>query len=163
MTLDFGNGVIRENFIKYWTYFMDTTAIMLQLKAEVVRLGIPIVQCEVQTFEEIQTEAIFNYSGLSAKSLSHDELMVPVRGHLINLNERAGESHVDYMIYTKVTEPNGEEAYVYMFPKCLQVSSAYPDGKKINGTLGGMFIPIRREMTADEYEALDQNEFKKNA
>src|ERR1700722_17166042 len=42
VTLDFGNGVQHFNFLKYMTYYMDTTLLMKQLMAEVKRLGIPL-------------------------------------------------------------------------------------------------------------------------
>ncbi len=73
------------------TYFMDTTQIMLQLRAEVNRLRIPINIHEVHHFNEIPETIIFNCTGIGAKALNNDDNMVPVRGHLINLNKEAGE------------------------------------------------------------------------
>lgn len=87
--------------------------------------------------------------------------MIAVRGHLANLNAEAGSEHMEYMIYTKVKNPDGTEAYVYMFPKCLQVTEATPLGHIVYGTLGGTFIPGTDNMTKEQLEKLDKKEFKK--
>jgi len=160
VTIDFGNGVQHENFVKYMTYFMDTTRIMLELRQEVDRLGIPIAQKEIGSFSEISEAVIFNCSGLGAKELNSDDKMVAVRGHLINLNSAAGSGHMDYMIYTKVTEVDGSHPYVYMFPKCLQVTCEAPEGYAVFATLGGTFIPDTDRLSAEELAELDAREFK---
>lgn len=161
VTLDFGNGVRHENFVEYMTYFMDTTQIMLELRAEVDRLKIPVELNEIQNFDDIAEPIVFNCTGIGAKTLNNDDNMVPVRGHLINLNAEAGEGHMEYMIYTKVKDENGNEEYVYMFPKCLQVTADSPKGQAVYATLGGTFIPITKPMTIAEFEALDSYEFQK--
>lgn len=161
VTLDFGNGVRHKNFVEYMTYFMDTTQIMLELRAEVDRLQIPVELKEIQNFDDIVEPIVFNCSGIGAKTLNHDDQMVPVRGHLINLNAESGDGHMKYMIYTKVKGDNGEDEYVYMFPKCLQVTADCPKGQSVHATLGGTFIPITKPMTISEFDALDAYEFQK--
>ncbi|MES2344624.1 MAG: FAD-dependent oxidoreductase [Chlamydiota bacterium] len=158
VTLDFGNGVIRPNFVKFITYFMDTTQIMIQLRETVAKLEIPVEEKEFKTFSEVTEEIVFNCSGLGAKSLNGDDKMVAVRGHLLNLNEQSGREHMNYMIYTKVKDADGSDEYVYMFPKCLQVTSDCPDGKVVYGTLGGTFIPGTDVMRTQELEQLDRTE-----
>lgn len=59
------------------------------------------------------------------------------------------------------TEADGEEAYVYMFPKCLQVNEYDTRGRKVSGTLGGTFIPHTDLLTEGELRKLDKKEFKK--
>ncbi|MBX9924651.1 MAG: FAD-binding oxidoreductase [Rhabdochlamydiaceae bacterium] len=161
VTLDFGNGVRHPNFVKFMTYFMDTTRVMLQLRQEVDRLGIPIENKELTSFGEIAESVVFNCSGLGGKKLNSDNQMIAVRGHLANLNAEAGSEHMEYMIYTKVKNPDGTEAHVYMFPKCLQVTEATPLGHIVYGTLGGTFIPGTDNMTKEQLEKLDKKEFKK--
>lgn len=161
VTLDFGNGVTHPHFVKYMTYFMDTTHIMLQLRDTVSRLGIPVEDKTIHSFDEIPESIVFNCTGLGAKALNNDDKMIAVRGHLLNLNLEAGSKHMDYMIYTKVHGEDGKDEYVYMFPKCLQVTSEHPQGKIANGTLGGTFIRNTDVLSASELEELDRVEFKK--
>ncbi len=160
VTVDFGNGVVHENFVKFMTYFMDTTRIMIQLREKVASLGIQIEEKELQSFDELSESVIFNCSGLGAKQLNEDEKMVAVRGHLFNLNKDAGVGHMDYMIYSKVHGNDGSEGYVYMFPKCLQVTEDHPEGYAVHGTLGGTFIPNTDLLSQEELDALDEVEFK---
>lgn len=161
VTIDFGNGVVHHNFIKFMTYFMDTTRVMLQLREEVDRLGIPIEEKDLASFNEVSETVIFDCAGLGAKELNKDDKMIAVRGHLANLNCQSGTKHMDYMIYTKVKEDNGKEAYVYMFPKCLQVNEYDTVGRVIYGTLGGTFIPDTDYLTEGELRKLDKKEYKK--
>jgi hypothetical protein len=156
VTLDFGNGVMHQDFVKYMTYFMDTTRIMIQLKEKVASLGIPIEEKELTSFDELTESVVFNCAGLGAKQLNNDDKMVAVRGHLLNLNKSAGTEHMDYMIYTKF-----EDGYVYMFPKCLQITEVNKEGRVIYGTLGGTFIPNTDQRTPEELQELDQTELAK--
>lgn len=158
--LDFGNGVQRENFVKFMTYFMDTAKLMQQLHDEVVRLGIPIEMGNVTSFDDLQEDIVFNCTGMGSKELINDPSMVPVRGHLIVLNENAGKEHMDYMVYAKV-EQNGQQEIVLMFPKSFAVSSNYSQGFAVYATLGGTFLPFDTVMTEQALKALDEREFKK--
>lgn len=160
VTLDFGNGVTHPNFVKYQTFFMDTTNIMLELRETVEKFGIPIEEVKVNSFDEISEDFIFNCAGLGSKTLNDDDEMVAVRGHLLNLNYKSGTEHMDYMIYTKVQGRDGDE-YVYMFPKGLQVDKSNPFGKSVRGTIGGTFIPNTDELAPEELEVLDRVEFEK--
>lgn len=163
VTIDFGNGVIHENFIKYMTYFMDTTRIMIQLREKIASLGITIEEKELTSFDELSEAVIFNCAGLGAKQLNTDDKMIAVRGHLLNLNESAGSGQMDYMIYSKFKTDDDDSGYVYLFPKCLQVTEYNKQGKVVYGTLGGTFIPNTDLMTNEELEQLDQAEFEKLA
>lgn len=161
VTLDFGNGVVHNNFVKFYTYFMDTTQIMIQLRETVDKLGIPIEQRELSSFDDVAESIVFNCSGLGAKALNQDDKMIAVRGHLLNLNHNAGVGHMEYMIYTKVKGESGKDEYVYMFPKGLQVSNTDPHGKNVYGTLGGTFIRNTDLLSEAELEELDNAEFEK--
>ncbi len=161
VTLDFGNGVTHPHFVKYITYFMDTTRIMLQLRAEVDRLKIPVEEKEITAFDQVSEEIVFNCTGLGAKDLNNDDQMIAVRGHLVNLNSESGIEHMNYMIYTKVKELDGSYATVYMFPKCLQVNEYDTHGRAIYGTLGGTFIPHTDSLTEGQLRKLDKVEYKK--
>jgi len=145
VTLDFGNGIVHSDFVKYETYFMETASIMKQLTAEVQRLGIPLTQQEVTTYSSLSEPIIFNCTGLGARELNGDTKMVPVLGHLITLNAKAGSGHMDYMIFMK----EGDE-YIYLFPKSETAQG------KCSGVLGGTFIsrPLTPAEDALEFQRL---------
>ena len=67
VTLDFGNGVIRENFGKHMSYFMNTTELMRQLTKEVQRLNIGVEIKAIGYFSEVAEDVIFNCSGLGGR------------------------------------------------------------------------------------------------
>ena len=161
VTLDFGNGVRHENFVKFMTYFMNTAILMTELKEQVRRLEIPLIVETIHSFGQIKEAVVFNCTGLGARQLNNDDKMTPVTGHLHLLNAKAGEGHMDYMIYSKVKDDDGKDAYVYMFPKCLQVNEEFPHGFKVHATLGGTFIRDTDTYTEAQLEELDQVEFKK--
>lgn len=158
--LDFGNGVQHPDFVKYWTYFMDTTALMKQLRAEMQRLKIPLTHQKIGSFEEIAEEVIFNCSGLGGRDLNGDAEVFPVRGHLILLNEHSGHEHLEYMIYTNVLQEGNWER-VYLFPKTCSVTSEEREGVSCYGALGGTFVEHEDRLSPQELKALDEEEFRK--
>lgn len=160
VSLDFGNGVVHHDYVKYMTYFMNTTTLMRQLTAEVQRLGINVELQKVSSFDDVIEEVIFNCSGLGGRELNSDENMIPVRGHLVTLNDASGTAHMDYMIYTKVKQ-NGKEEYIYMFPKNISVTPEHTEGLSCVGVLGGTFIPHVDKLSPSDQEKLDKLEFKR--
>lgn len=160
VSLDFGNGVIHHNYVKYMTYFMNTTTLMRQLTAEVQKLGINIELKKINSFDDIAEEIVFNCSGLGGRELNSDESMISVRGHLITLNDTSGSSHMDYMIYTKVKQ-NDKEEYIYMFPKNISVTLEHTEGLPCVGVLGGTFIPHVDKLPLSDQENLDKTEFQR--
>ena len=160
VTLDFGSGARHEGFVKYISYFLDTTKMMKQLLAEVATLGIPIEFKGVKSFDEIEEKVIFNCTGIGSRELNHDDKIIPVKGHLVLLNERSGIDHMDYIIYTKVIQ-DGREEYIYMFPKAMSVSSSNLNGEPCQCALGGTFIPHVDRLTQEQSEELDRIEFQK--
>jgi hypothetical protein len=160
VTLDFGNGAVHPGYVKYMTYFMDTTKIMRQLTQEALRLDIPVELKTVSSFDEVTEEVIFNCAGLGGRELNQDEAMIAVRGHLIALSEDAGSEHMDYMIYSKVKQ-DGKDEYVYLFPKNVSVTPQNIDGTPCAGVLGGTFIPDVDKLSLEEQAEIDQKEFKR--
>jgi D-amino-acid oxidase len=158
VSLDFGNRVIHHGFVRYMTYFMNTTTIMRMLTQEAAKLNIEIEEKAIHSFDEISEDIIFNCSGLGGRELNLDANMIPVRGHLITLNDAAGSEHMNYMIYTKV-EQDGKEAYIYMFPKNSSVTPEHQEGISCVGVLGGTFIPHADTLSKPELEELDRMEF----
>jgi hypothetical protein len=160
VTLDFGNNVLRSGFIKYMTYFMDTTSLMRQLTAEVKRLAIPLIVKEVLAFDDLDETIVFNCTGLGAKQLNNDEKMISVRGHLVTLNEKAGTGHMEYMIYSKVKQ-DGKDEYVYLFPKSMSVTPGNISGTPCRGVLGGTFLPGVDALPLEEQKKFDQIQSKR--
>lgn len=160
VSLDFGNGVVHHDYLKYMTYFMNTTALMQELVHEVGQLGVKITLQEVHSFDEIHEDIIFNCSGLGGRELNSDDKMIPVRGHLIGLNDLSGTGHMEYMIYTKVRQ-DGRDEYVYLFPKNVSVTEVHPKGISCKGILGGSFVPNVDKLSLKEQQELDEREFER--
>ncbi len=160
VTLDFGNGVTQPGYVKFMTYFMNTSTLMKQLNAEVNKLGISVEQNVVNSFDDIDESVIFNCSGLGGRELNSDTNMIPVRGHLVTLNASSGSGHMEYMIYSKVKQ-GGKEEYIYMFPKNLSVTPENVDGIPCVGVLGGTFIPNVDKLSQSEQDELNKKEFKR--
>jgi hypothetical protein len=159
VTLDFQNGAIHPNFVKFMSYFINTTSLMKQLAAEVERREIIVSIEEIERFKEVEEDVIFNCTGLGARELNHDDKMIAVRGHLVALSEEAGSDHMDYMIYTKVKQ-NKEDRYVYMFPKDVSVTPENTEGMPCRAVLGGTFIPHTDKLSPEELETLDKKEMQ---
>ena len=55
------------------TYFMNTTVLMRQLTEEVKRREISVELNEINSFDDVAEEIIFNCSGLGGQKLNSDE------------------------------------------------------------------------------------------
>lgn len=160
VTLDFGNGAVNPGYVKFMTYFMDTTALMRQLGKEVNRLKIPITIKEVKSFDDVSEEIVFNCTGLGSRELCNDQNLIPVRGHLVTLDTDSGKDHLNYMIYSKVKQ-DGKEEYIYMFPKNYSITPENVKGTRCAGVLGGTFIPNVDKLPPAEQQQLDEKEFQR--
>jgi len=160
VTLHFNGGATHHGFVKFMTYFINTTVVMQSLTAEVLRRKIPITIQAIASFGEVKEECIFCCAGLGARELQNDQKMIPVRGHLLTLNSLAGTDHMKYMIYTKVSEGDVDE-YLYLFPKDRSISTDNANETVCAGVVGGTFIPNVDDLPADELAALDEREFAK--
>jgi D-amino-acid oxidase len=160
VALDFGEGVIHPNYVRYETYFLEATLLMRAFLAEIERLRIGIEIKKLNDFEEVAEPVIFNCTGIGARELLGDNKMIPVRGHLFLLSPEAGVGHMNYMIYTTV-EQDGKEEYIYLFPKRVAVSASHPEGIGCRGIIGGTFIPHADRLSPSDLEELDRLEFKK--
>lgn len=101
VTIDFQNGkqyAARE----YHTLFINPVQLMKELTREINHLGIPIYQQEIDSFDSIEEQVIFNCAGLGAKKLTHDQRLIPVQGHLITLQNQPIDQ-LQYLINFKVT------------------------------------------------------------
>jgi D-amino-acid oxidase len=124
--IDFGNGK-RHQVLKFNTIFINTTLVFQELQKKAKEMGIPVIQQEISSFEDLDACVVFNCTGLGAKSLNNDDKMVPVQGHLLMLKDQPPMDELQYMIYTEEHYEDGD-AYVYYMPKSP------------GGVLGGTFI-----------------------
>jgi hypothetical protein len=160
VTLDFCNGVTHPNFVKFMTYYMNTASLMQQLSEKVQMIGIPIHKETIQSFDDVEENIVFNCTGLGSRELNQDDKMIPVYGHLLTYHEQAGNGHMEYMIYTKVKQDD-EEEYVYLFPRDVNVTREYPQGKACKAFLGGTFIKGVDSLSMDAQIQLHEREFKR--
>lgn len=158
--IDFGNGVVHPDFVKFMTYFFDVTTLMRDLHKEVKHLGVSIEIGKIESFNNVREDLIFNCTGLGGGDLANDSKMVPVRGHLLMLNEEAGQGHMDYMIYTKVIQ-EGKDEYVYLFPRTEFITPKNPEGIRCYGALGGTFIPGAEKLSREDLAKLDEIELQR--
>ena len=157
--LDFG-PVRRGPFWRYYTYFMDTEALMRHLLKEAERLGIAVTVQSLESFEQVQEAVIFNCTGLGAAQLCRDEKVVPVRGHLVLLNAQAGDAHMDYMLFAGVMQ-EGRQETLYMFPKAVAVSSERVEAACCRSVIGGTFLEDDPSRSLEEQNEIDRREWDK--
>ncbi len=160
VTLDFGNGVTHSDMYEYKTFFIDTGKLMVELNDEVEKLSIPIKIKEVHTFYDVKEKVVFNCAGLGGAELNEDTHMDAVRGHLIALNSKSGDEHMDYMISTSMLQGNLEES-LYLMPKTSLISAKHPRGVKCWGVLGTTFVAHAGDMSEKMLKELDRKEFKR--
>ncbi len=157
--IDFQNGTVHRNFKKFMTYFFNVTTFMKDLHQEVSRLAIPITLETIESFDEINEEVVFNCAGIGGGKLASDDTLVPVRGHLLILNEDIGQDHMDYMVDAKVIQ-DGKDEYVYMVPKDVYNTAESPESLPCFGILGGTYLPNVDLLPPEDLAKLDDFEFK---
>jgi hypothetical protein len=118
--IDFGNGKIYQA-MEYNTVFINSAMIMQELHRNIQELNIPIIIKQVDAFDDVQENIIFNCAGLGAQKLTGDTRMVPVQGHLITLKDQPPMEQLQYMINVKVvsTDPQGRprDELIYYAPR----------------------------------------------
>ena len=139
--IDFGNSKTYDA-LEYKIIFINSSIIMQELYRNIKELNIEIIKKEVNNFNEIPEEIIFNCSGLGSKVLAQDKRIVPVQGHLITLKNQPIDQ-IQYMINFKVTQlnPAGKprDELIYFAPK-------------ESGVLGVTFIRGQDSLTANPHE-----------
>lgn len=140
--IDFSNGK-KYRAIEYKIVYINPSELMSELNRNIQALNIKITKREVENFEELEEDIIFNCSGLGAKNLAQDKRIVPVQGHLISLKDQKNISNLQYLINFKVTvtNPNGtlRDELIYFAPKN-------------SGILGVTFIRGQDSPDANQHE-----------
>ncbi|MET4695689.1 FAD-dependent oxidoreductase [Endozoicomonas lisbonensis] len=140
--IDFGNGQ-KHVMRRFQTYFMNTPDIMAELTSLLNQRGIRRTQKNINEFSEINSDIIFNCSGIGARLLNHDNNIHPNLGVLLLLKQPIIEQ-LHYIIYTRYRSPWSaptEDNYIYFMPRG-------------NGLLGATFIPFNEG--TDEAENMKQ-------
>ncbi len=158
--IDFGNGVIHRDFTKFMTYYADVTGMMQEMHNEVAKRVIPIEMKDIKSFGEISESIVFNCTGLGSKELVKDNLMVPIRGHLLLLNEQAGQGHMTYMLGAEITQ-DGRSEEIYLIPKNGFVSKSDGQCDQAFGVIGGTYIPDADTLSPEDLVQLDEQEFER--
>jgi len=153
VVVDFGSGVKREMIVYDDSLFIDTGAMMDQLKSYLCP-KISFNKHTVKAFADLQERIIFNCTGLGAKELNQDDHMYPVEGHLIMLQNQKPEE-LQYMLIVNFELEEDENKKIFrtldFFPKKLSCA-AFDE----IGVLGGTFIENcdTLELKIDEFELM---------
>lgn len=157
VTLDFGTGMVYQDYKKQYTYFIDVTKLMTQLWVHVNALGIQVIEQEITDFKECSADIVANCTGLGSRELAEDAGVEPARGHYFMLKTQSQEVPQPYLLFAPFVRQERRE-YVSYFPK---PSYQTPDGViECAGMIGGTYVPCQG-LTYDELQALDQEEFAK--
>ena len=150
VTLDFGNGTKRPMIVYDDGIFVDTGLLMQSLR-QAVEGKVTFKQQKITDFNQIESQFIFNCTGLGARDLSKDDKVVPVQGHLIMLKDQNVQD-LQHMILVYFKEGKTKSGFkvkrsFYIFPKKL-LGSPQNDV----GVIGGTFIEGADETTPNEEE-----------
>lgn len=124
---------------EYQIIFMDTGALMHELKTNIAELSLPVIQKEIHSWTDCNEPIIFNCSGWGAKQLTQDQRLIPVQGHLISLQH---QPELNYLLNVKVVmkTPRGpRDELIYFAPKD-------------EGILGITFLRNQSHIHANQHE-----------
>ncbi len=126
---------------EYTVAHINARELMAELHAQIQELAIPLALQEIDSFDDVEENIIFNCAGLGAKKLAHDARVIPIQGHLITLTEQP--PNLTYMINMRVVQntPAGSkrDELIYFAPKD-------------EGILGITFIRGQDSLTANAHE-----------
>jgi hypothetical protein len=138
VVLDFGNGTSRPMVAYDDGIFIDTAVLMDKLR-RYLEPHVRFEQRKVDKFSDLQTNLIFNCSGLGAAELNADSKLVSVQGHLIMLKDQNPKDLQSmiliYLDSGKTASGQNVKRSFYIFPKHLPDTAANDVG-----VIGGTFI-----------------------
>jgi hypothetical protein len=138
VVLDFGNGTSRPMVAYDDGIFIDTAVLMDRLR-RYLEPHVRFEQRKVDKFSDLQTNLIFNCSGLGAAELNADSKLVSVQGHLIMLKDQNPKDLQSmiliYLDTGKTASGQNVKRSFYIFPKHLPDTAANDVG-----VIGGTFI-----------------------
>ena len=138
VVLDFGNRTSRPMVAYDDGIFIDTAVLMDKLH-RYLEPHVRFEQRKVDKFSDLQTNLIFNCSGLGAAELNADSKLVSVQGHLIMLKDQNPKDLQSmiliYLDSGKTASGQNVKRSFYIFPKHLPGTAANDVG-----VIGGTFI-----------------------
>lgn len=147
--LDFGNGTTRKMVAYDDSMFMDT-AVMMQALHDYLKPRVKFVQKKINSFNEIDTQYIFNCAGLGGGALNDDNAVVPVQGHLVLLKDQNPEDvKHSILVYSdkkdKTKTGQTVKRSYYLIPKHMPGT-----GPNDIGVIGGTYIEGATEATPNK-------------
>lgn len=148
VVIDFGNNKIYPA-MAYKTIYINPGILMEELRRNIKELGIPIVEQDLESLQDLDDQIIFNCSGLGAKKLAPDSRMIPIQGHLITLTMQPDMTQLQYLINFKV---------IMMTPQNTPRYELLYFAPKDEGILGITFLRGQDSLTSNsrEFERLLQ-------
>ena len=108
--LHFGNNV--KHMVQYNTIYIDPRKTMQCIRSELENnTKVRMEKKTIESYLDVESDVVFNCSGIGSLKLNNDKLLIPTYGHLLELKNQP-EGTQDYMIFTKV-----KDDYVYYIPK----------------------------------------------
>lgn len=148
--LDFGTGT-KQPMVAYDDGIFIDTGLLMQSLRQALDGKVTFKQQKVTDFSQINSQFIFNCTGLGAKELSKDAKMISVQGHLVMLKDQKFEDlqHMILVYFAEGKTKSGKKIKrsFYMFPKRLPTT-----GKADVGVIGGTFIEGADKNTPNEEE-----------
>lgn len=142
VVIDFNNEK-KYDALEYHTLFINSMQLMQELRRNAAQLNIQIIKQEINSFDAVDSQVIFNCAGWGAKQLTQDTRLVPVQGHLITLKNQPHLEQLQYMINFRVTmlTPKGtlRNELIYFAPK-------------ESGILGITFLRGQDSQTSNQHE-----------
>lgn len=138
VVLDFGNGTKRP-MVSYDDGIFINTAVFMKSLTDYLSSRVTFVEKKISSYAELESDVVFDCSGLGAAKLQTDTEMVPVQGHLIMLREQV-PANLQQMILVYFDKGKTEshqdiKRSFYIFPKHLLGTPANDVG-----VIGGTFI-----------------------
>lgn len=119
--VSFNGGKTCYDALAFTVVHIDASAIMHQLRSIVAREALSCVTASVAQLTDLDTQVVFNCSGMGAKQLAPDPRIIPVQGHLITLYNQPDLSRIRYMINVRVSgkteRGKGRNDLIYYAPK----------------------------------------------
>ena len=124
----------RFNMTHFRTYHIITTLFMANLMKVVEIWKIPLVRKKIQNFNEINSNIIFNCTGLGAYELNDDKDVFPICGHAFVLKNQETSKSNYILRFAKIQglENQSYNGSLYYMPK----TSGFIGGSFVKGYFG---------------------------
>lgn len=147
--VNFRNGKSHNMIVYDDSIFIDSGK-MMEILREKAEKSSCFTYKKINSFDEICQKIVFNCTGLGSRELSNDQLLSPIKGHLIFLKNQ-NQRDLDYMVIIDDKSCNELDHDIIrtldFFPKKIPLSSVSDVG-----VLGGTFIKLPKDSISDDFE-----------